>query len=169
MIPGSGPAGTINDKLLYGDNPENPRDPDRTEATDPAQREFRNRFIPSGLDQEVLYNVFVRVRSFRPDVTNVGQRLFLSYAQEVARVDANGDGVISFEEADVNGTSDGLLNTRLYLPPSTFNRFAVTREINDGLLAPRFAPSERAYVASGVLTRVRPSVPASVPIDADLR
>jgi hypothetical protein len=24
-----------------------------------------------------------------------------------------------------------------------FNRFAVTREINDGLLAPRFAPSQR--------------------------
>jgi len=43
------------------------------------------------------------------------------------------------------------------------------REINDGLLAPRFAPSERAYVLSGVLTLVEPSVPASVPIDADLR
>ncbi len=169
VIPGSGPAGVTNDKLVYGDNPDNPRDPDRTEATDPAQREFRNRFIPSALDQEVLYNVFVRVRSFRPAVSDVAQRFFLSYAQEVARVDQNGDGVISFEEADVNGTSDGQPNTRLYLPPSAFNRFAVTREINDGLLAPRFAPSERAYVLSGSLTRVEPSVPASIPIDADLR
>ncbi|MGH8248445.1 MAG: hypothetical protein ACREUU_18655, partial [Gammaproteobacteria bacterium] len=147
VIPGSGPAGVTNDKLRYGDNPDNPRDPDRTEADDPAQREFRNRFIPSGLDQEVLLSVFVRVKSFRPDVTDVAQRLFLAYAQEIGRVDQNGDGVISFREADINGFSDGgQSNRRLYLPPSAFNRFAVTREINDGLLAPRFAPFQRAYV-----------------------
>ncbi len=174
VIPGSGPAGVTNSKLVYGDNPDNPRDPDRgllseTGPGNPAHLEFRNRFIPSGLDQEVLLNAFVRVKSFRPDVTDVGQRLFLSYAQEIARVDQNGDGVISFVEADVNGTSDGLPNTRLYLPPSAFNRFAVTREINDGLLAPRFAPFQRAYVLSGFLTQVQPSVPASIPRDADDR
>ena len=174
VIPGSGPAGVTNDKLVYGDNPDNPRDPDRgllseTGPGNPEHLEFRNRFIPSGLDQEVLLNAFVRVASFRPDVTDAGQRLFLSYAQEIARVDQNGDGVISFVEADVNGTSDGLLNTRLYLPPSAFNRFAVTREINDGLLAPRFAPFQRGYVLSGFLTQVQPSVPASVPEDADDR
>ena len=72
-------------------------------------------------------------------------------------------------EADVNGTSDGLPNSRLYLAPGAFNRFAITRELNDGLLAPRFAPSERAYVLSGFLTRVNPAVGASVPEDADLR
>ena len=170
VIPGSGPAGVTNDKLRYGDNPDNPRDPDRTEADDPAQREFRNRFIPSGLDQEVLLSAFVRVRSFRPDVADVAQRLFLAYAQEISRVDQNGDGVISFQEADINSVSDGgQSNRRLYLPPSAFNRFAVTREINDGLLAPRFAPFQRAYVLSGPVTLVRPSVPASVPRDADNR
>jgi hypothetical protein len=174
VIPGSGPAGVTNDKLVYGDDPDNPRDPDRGLVSEsgpgnPAHLEFRNRFIPSGLDQEVLLNAFVRVASFRPDVTDVGQRLFLSYAQEIARVDQNGDGVISFVEADVDGVSDGLPNTRLYLPPSAFNRFAVTREINDGLLAPRFAPFQRAYVLSGALTLVNPSVPASVPRDADDR
>ena len=170
VIPGSGPAGVVNNKLIYGDNPDNPRDPDRTEAIDPAQRESRNRFIPSALDQEVLLNAFLRVKSFKPDVTDVGMRLFLSYAQEIARVDQNGDGVISFQEADINGFSDGgQSNRRLYLPPSAFNRFAVTREINDGLLAPRFAPFQRAYVLSGSLTLVRPSVPASVPRDADDR
>ena len=85
-------------------------------------------------------------------------------------MDRNGDGVISFVEADVNGTSDGgLPNTRLYLSPRAFNRFAVTREINDGLLAPRFAPFQRAYVLSGSLSLVSPSVPASVPRDADNR
>jgi len=169
-IPGSGPEGVANDKLVYGDNPDNPRDPDRTEAINPAQREFRNRFIPSALDQEVLYDAFVRVASFHPDVTDVGQRLFLAYAQEIGRVDQNGDGVISFAEADINGTSDGgQSNRRLYLPPRAFNRFAVTREINDGLLAPRFAPFQRAYVLSGPVTVVDPSVPASVPIDSDLR
>ncbi|CAN5434010.1 hypothetical protein BH20ACI3_BH20ACI3_42540 [soil metagenome] len=174
VIPGSGPAGVVNDKLLYGDNPDNPRDPDRGLISEegpgnPAHLEFRNRFIPSGLDQEVLFNAFVRVASFRPDVTDVGQRLFLSYAQEIARVDQNGDGVISFVEADVDGLSDGLPNTRLYLSPRAFNRFAVTREIDDGLLAPRFAPFQRAYVLSGMLTLVNPSVPASVPRDADDR
>ncbi len=168
-IPGSGPAGIVNDKLVYGDNPDNPRDPDRAEATNPAQQEFRNRFIPSGLDQEILFNAFLRVASFHPGVTDVGQRLFLSYAQEVARVDQNGDGVISFVEADVDGTSDGLLNTRLYLSPRAFNRFAVTREINDGLLAPRFAPFQRAYVLSGFLTPVSQPARASVPRDADDR
>ena len=169
VIPGSGPAGVTNDKLVYGDNPDDPRDPDRAEATNPAQKEFRNRFIPSALDEEVLLNAFLRVKSFRPNVTDVGQRLFLSYAQEIGRVDQNGDGVISFEEANVNGTSDGLPNTRLYLPPTGFNRFAITREIDDGLLAPRFAPFQRAYVLSGNLTLVQPAVPASIPQDADNR
>ena len=175
VIPGSGPAGVTNNKLTYGDNPDNPRDPDRGAVSDtggqpnPRHLEFRNRFIPSGLDQEILFNAFVRVASFRPEVTDVGQRLFLSYAQEIARVDRNGDGVISFVEADVDGTSDGLPNTRLYLSPRAFNRFAVTRELNDGLLAPRFAPFQRAYVLSGSLTPVIPSVPSSAPRDADDR
>ncbi|OOO02676.1 MAG: hypothetical protein USCGTAYLOR_01096 [Chromatiales bacterium USCg_Taylor] len=48
----------VNDKLIYGDNPDDPRDPDRglvseEEPRNPAHLEFRNRFIPSGLDQEV--------------------------------------------------------------------------------------------------------------------
>ncbi len=174
IIPGSGPQGVINNKITYGDDPDNPRDPDRGLVAEdappnPAHLEFRNRFIPSGLDQEILFNAFVRVASFRPEITDVGQRLFLSYAQEVRRVDQNGDGVISFVEADVEGFSDGLPNTRLYLSPRAFNRFAVTREINDGLLAPRFAPFQRAYVMSGFLTLVDPPAPASVPRDADDR
>ena len=45
----------------------------------------------------------------------------------------------------------------------------MTREIDDGLLAPRFAPSQRAWVLSGALVPVDPSVPASVPRDADDR
>ena len=176
VIPGDGPPSPApdNDKLVYGDNPDNPRDPDRTEATNPARTEFRNRFIPSGLTEELLLNVFVRVTSFMPGTppnspANIGARLLASYAAEVARVDQNHDGVISFEEANVNGTSDGLPNTRLYLPATAFNRFAITREINDGLLAPRFAPSQRAYIVSGFQTLVNPSVPASVCCDADRR
>ena len=34
-----------------------------SEAADPSQRETRNRFIPSALDQEVLLSAFVRVKS----------------------------------------------------------------------------------------------------------
>ena len=73
-----------------------------------------------------------------------------------------GHGVVSFEAANVDGTSDGgLPNTRLYLPATAFNRFAVTREINDGMLAPRFAPSQTGYVLSGNLVPVSPPVTAS--------
>ena len=52
----------------------------------------------------------------------------------------------------MEGLSDGLPNTRLFLSPRSFDRFFVTREINDGLLAPRFEPSQRAWVLSGFLT-----------------
>lgn len=97
------------------------------------------------------------------------RRLFQAYAAEVARVDGNHDGVLTFVEADAEDESDGQSNERLYLPPTAFNRFAVTRELNDGLLAPRFAPSQRAYVLSGLLKRVSPAVPASIGRDGDDR
>ena len=180
LIAGPGPSGAANDKIVYGDNPDDPRDPDRglvtsledldrPQAPNPAHLEFRNRFIPSGLTEEVLLSAFVRIKSFEPNVTAVAQRLFDAYKQELARVDKNQDGVISFVEADVKGTSDGLSNTRLYIPATGFNRYAMTREINDGLLAPRFAPSQRAYVQSGLRKVVNPSVPASTGTDSDLR
>jgi hypothetical protein len=168
VVPGSGPAGIINPSEVLGDDPDDPRDPDRAEGN-PAQVEFRNRFIPSGLANEVLLDVFVRVASFEPGVTDVGQRIFDAYAHEIAKVDANGDGAISFVEADIDEESDGLSNHRLYLSPRAFNRFAVTRELNDGLLAPRFAPSQRSYVASGFAVLVDPAVPASVARDEDDR
>ena len=117
----------------------------------------------------MLLSAFVRVKSFHPEITSVPDRLFRAFAHEISKVDKNGDGVISFEEAELDGTSDGQSNQRLYLPPSAFNRFAITRELNDGLLAPRFAPSQRAYVQAGKRVVVNPSVPASIPQDADNR
>jgi hypothetical protein len=96
--------------------------------------------------------------------------LFDAYAAEVARVDTNHDGIISAPEGDADTASDGFSdNVRLYLSPTSFNRFAVTREINDGLLAPRFAPSERAWVLTGFRVAVAPSVPASGERDSDDR
>jgi len=96
--------------------------------------------------------------------------LFDAYATEVARVDQNGDGIISAAEGDIDTASDGFEdNSRLFLPPTVFNRFAVTREINDGLLAPRFAPSQRAWVLTGVRVPVSPPVDASTGRDADDR
>jgi hypothetical protein len=169
VIPGSGPFGVRNTAATHGDDPNNPRDPDRFEPISSGQTETRNRFIPSGLTAEIFRNVFARPASFLPGVTDVGQRLLRAYAIEVARVDQNGDGAISFAEADVEGSSDGLPNTRLFLSPRSFNRFFVTRELNDGLLAPRLEPSQRAWVLSGFLTLVQPAVRASVPQDADLR
>ncbi len=88
----------------------------------------------------------------------------------MARVDLNGDGIISAVEGDVDTPTDGFPdNRRLYLSPLSFNRFAVTREINDGLLAPRFSPSQRAWVLSGTLVEVDPPVAASAGRDADDR
>ena len=103
-------------------------------------------------------------------MTDFKKRLFDAYAIEVSRVDANGDGVVSALEGDVDSASDGFAdNSRLFIPATQFNRFAVTREINDGLLAPRFAPSQKAWVLSGTLTPVSPAVPASAGRDGDDR
>ena len=44
-----------------------------------------------------------------------------------------------------------------------------TREINDGLLAPRFAPSQRGWVLKGFLVSVSPTVLASEGRDGDDR
>jgi hypothetical protein len=194
VVPGSGPSGTgpkgpgptggTNDPRVVGDDPDNPRDPDRLLNTSPddpdrpavnndEHKEKRLRFIPSGLANEVLLDVYVRVASFEPTTTDVVQRLFDAYAAEVALVDtngANGDGILTAVEADLEATSDGgQSNDRLFIPVTQFNRFAVTREINDGLLAPRFAPSQRAWVLSGALHLVSPAVDASRPQDADNR
>jgi hypothetical protein len=185
LIPGSGPSGISNDKVQYGDDPNDPRDPDRGPNASPDdpdrptqndddQKETRLRFIPSGLANEILLDVYVRRASFQPGVTDLSKRLFDAYASEVARIDGNDggrvDGVVTFVEADLEGTSDGgQSNDRLFLPATQFNRFEVTREINDGLLAPRFAPSDRAVVLSGTLVPVNPAVRASIRRDGDDR
>jgi hypothetical protein len=170
IVPGSGPRGVVNLASVLGDNPNLPRDPDKFDGTVDAQREFRQRGIPSGLANEVLLDVYERPASFEPSVTDLERRLFDAYAAEVARVDQNGDGIISAVEGDIDTASDGFQdNTRLFLPATAFNRFAVTREINDGLLAPRFAPSQRAWILTGTRVPVSPAVPASAGRDADDR
>ncbi len=178
IVPGSGPHGINNDPVRYGDNPNNkgviqasgPRDPDKFDAEDDSQREFRQRFIPSGLANEIFLDVYERLASFEPATSDFNTRLFDAYAAEVARVDTNGDGVVSAAEGDVDTASDGFPdNTRLFIPATQFDRFAVTREINDGLLAPRFAPSQKGWVLSGSLVPVSPSVPASEGEDSDDR
>ena len=170
IVPGSGPSGKKNDPRAVGDDPNLPRDPDKFDGTDNAQREFRQRGIPSALANEVFLDVYLRRASFEPQVKNLQQRLFDAYAVEVARVDQNGDGIISAPEGDIDTATDGFAdNSRLYLSPTVFERFAVTREINDGLLAPRFSPSQRAFVLSGTRVAVSPAVPASAGRDADDR
>src|SRR6267154_2727553 len=140
IIPGSGPAGVKNDPVRYGDNPNTagvlqasgPRDPDKFDADVDSQREFRQRFIPSGLAKEVFLDVYERLISFEPSVTDFKKRLFDAYAAEVARVDTNGDGVISAAEGDLDTASDGFPdNARLFIPATKYNRVAITREIND--------------------------------------
>lgn len=181
VVPGSGPNGVTNSPVVVGDNPDDPRDPDRGQATslmdadrpqppNDDHKEKRNRFVPSGLGNEILLDAYVRLASYEPGVTDIRQRLFDAYRDEVARIDQNGDGIVAFEDADAEDTSDGgQSNERLYLSALSYNRFAVTREINDGLLAPRFAPSQRAWVLSGEFTLVSPPVNASIPQDGDNR
>jgi hypothetical protein len=170
IVPGSGPSGVQNRARDVGDNPNLPRDPDKFDGTVDAQREFRQRGVPSGLAHEIYLDVYERLASFEPDVKRLERRLNDAYAAEVARVDLNGDGIISAVEGDVDTPTDGFPdNARLYLSPLSFNRFAVTREINDGLLAPRCSPSQRAWVLSGTLVEVNPPIPASAGRDADDR
>jgi hypothetical protein len=170
IVPGSGPAGIRNAPQKVGDNPFLPRDPDKFDGDDDAQREFRQRFIPSGLANEVFLDVYARPASFEPHERNLTRRLFRAYAAEVARVDQNGDGIISAVEGDPDSSTDGFAdNTRLFIPATAFGRFAITREINDGYLAPRFAPSQRAWVMSGTIQSVSPAIAASLGRDADDR
>jgi hypothetical protein len=104
--------------------------------------------------------------SFEPG-TPFPDRLFDAYKLEVGRVDQNGDGIISAVEGDIDSASDGFEdNSRLFLAATTFNRFAVTREINDGLLAPRFAPSQKAWLLNGFAKRVDPAVTGSAGRDS---
>ena len=169
IVPGPGPAGTANDPVKFGDSPFLPRDPDKFDGDDDAQREFRMRFIPSGLANEVFLDTYERLASFEPG-TPYPQRLFDAYKFEVSLVDQDGDGVISAVEGDVDTPSNGFEdNARLFLPATTFDRFAVTREINDGLLAPRFAPSQKAWVLQGSRQGVSPAVIASSGRDSDDR
>jgi hypothetical protein len=170
IVPGPGPAGQGNSPTAVGDNPNLPRDPDKFDGDVDAQREFRERGIPSGLANEVFLDVYLRLASFEPHNQNLQRRLFEAYEEEVERVDPNGHGIITAVVGDIDTATDGFAdNSRLYLPPTVFNRFAVTREINDGLLAPRFSPSQRGWVLTGVRVPVTPAVAASTGRDADDR
>lgn len=151
IVPGSGPFGiNNNDPHIYGDNPSDPRDPDRFESIDPAQKEFRLRSVPSGLTEEIHRDVFIRRASFHPEENNLERRLFFAMAYEYSLVDTNNDGVLTFEELDIDGTSDGgQSNERLYFAITEFDRLIIQREINDGMIVPRFANSQRAWVLNG--------------------
>lgn len=167
--------------IQYGDNPNLPRDPDKFDADVDSQREFRERFIPSAVAREVFLNVYERLDSFRPDLVVLEQRLVEGYKAAIAVADADHNGIISAAEGDVDTCNPKCFpatpsdeckvsdNSCLYLSPRTYNRFAVTREINDGYLAPRFAPSQRAWVLSGERVNVSPPASASVGRDSDDR
>jgi hypothetical protein len=183
IVPGNGPGANQIKKnaVQLGDNPDRPRDPDLFDSEVDSQREFRQRFVPSGIANETFLNVFERLDSFEPAQGNLTQRLFEGYKAAVATVDTNGDGVISAAEGDIDtcnpncppsGNPDcpeGRDNTCIFLVPRSYNRFAVTREINDGLLAPRFAPSTRAWVLSGTIVTGFPVIAASEGRDSDDR
>jgi len=156
IVPGDGPGENRDPKraVAFGDNPDSPRDPDRFDSDVDSQREFRERFVPSGIANEAFLNTFERLASFEPDVHDLNTRLFDGYKAALTIVDTNHDGIVSAAEGDIDTPNPNCPqkdNTCIYLLPRSYNRFAVTREINDGLLAPRFAHSTRAWVLSGSL------------------
>jgi hypothetical protein len=163
--------------VAFGDNPDSPRDPDRFDSEVDAQREFRERFVPSGIANEAFLNAFERLSSFEPGEHNLQRRLLDGYRAAVALVDTNHDGIVSAQEGDIDTenpncppSAEGVRdNTCIFLLPRTFNRFAVTREINDGLLAPRFAPSTRGWVLSGKVVNNFTPFGASSQEDSDDR
>jgi hypothetical protein len=175
IVPGNEPGDNNRnrrDAVAFGDNPDRPRDPDLFDADDDTQREFRQRFVPSGVAREVFLNAFERLASFEPNEHNLTQRLLKGYKAAVGTVDTNGDGIISAEEGDVDTANPNCPqgdNTCIFLTPRSFDRFAVTREINDGLLAPRFAPSTRGFVLSGQIVTGFPVIAASEGRDSDDR
>jgi hypothetical protein len=180
IVPGDEPGENRErrEAVTFGDNPDSPRDPDRFDSDVDAQREFRERFAPSGIANEAFLNAFERLASFEPGEHNLEKRLLDGYKAAVALVDTNHDGIISAPEGDVDtenkncpmdpdtGAQD---NFCIFLSPRTFNRFAVTREVNDGLLAPRFAPSTRGWTLSGEIVTLQNSIPASEGEDSDDR
>jgi hypothetical protein len=167
--------------IMFGDNPNLPRDPDKFDADVDSQREFRERFVPSGIAREAFLNAFERLDSFRPGLRNIEERLEEGYKEALTVADTNHDGIISAPEGDIDTCNANCFpatpsdqcavsdNSCLYLLPKTYNRFAVTREINDGYLAPRFAPSQRGWVLTGSRVDVSPAVNASVGRDSDDR
>src|SRR5262249_38703190 len=139
VVPGSGPSGTgptgpgftggTHDPLVDGDDPNNPRDPDRlldTSPDDPDRgmvlnddhKEKRLRFSPSGLPNGILLATFARVTPFEAG-TPLPQRLFNAYRAEAARVDpggVDGAGTLTAVEVDLEDFSDGgLSNDRLFI------------------------------------------------------
>jgi hypothetical protein len=177
IVPGNEPANNNRGRraaVMFGDNPDRPRDPDLFDADEgfDNQREFRERFVPSGIAREAFLNAFERLASFEPGETNLTRRLLDGYRAAVALVDTDRNGIISAAEGDIDTASklcpQGDL-TCIYLLPRSFDRFAVTREINDGLLAPRFAPSTRGWVLAGQAVTGFTVVPASEGRDSDDR
>jgi hypothetical protein len=57
IVPGDSPASNNRSPALavkFGDNPDLPRDPDKFDAEVESQREFRERFVPSGIANEAM-------------------------------------------------------------------------------------------------------------------
>jgi hypothetical protein len=177
IVPGNEPASNnrgVREAVTFGDNPDRPRDPDLFDADEgfDSQREFRERFVPSGIAREALLNAFERLASFEPHEHNLTRRLLDGYKAAVALIDTNHDGIISAAEGDIDTASTfcpGHDLACVFLLPRSYDRFAVTREINDGLLAPRFAPSTRGWALSGRAVTGFPVVPASQGRDSDDR
>lgn len=64
---------------LPGDAPLDPRDPDRCEdSVNFTQAEFRNRFIPGNVANEIFLDIFIRTESFAPELVYLSVYIWLT-------------------------------------------------------------------------------------------
>jgi hypothetical protein len=110
--------------------------------------------IPSGVAREILLDAYVRKASFEPNVTDINQRLSDAYTAQVSKVDTNRDGVISTDEAAAAAAA----GTSVFLEPSAFNRFAVSKETSNG--AEQSSPG--SVILQGTLQAVSGTPPATI-------
>lgn len=120
------------------DNEDDPRDPDS-----PASRSMR--LIPSGISRDILVDTFIRRATVHPELTldhDFTKRLLTIYFDRIDHLDNDGDGLL--DRADV------IDKPECFIPYNCYQRVAITREINDGWLGPRYIPSQKAFVLSGM-------------------
>jgi hypothetical protein len=161
IVPGSGPRGITNLASVFGDNPSLPRDPDKFDGDVTPSGSFGSAAFRRARERGLLTS-----RETRFVRTSAGSGAGCSTRTQPRRPGRSERRRHHLgRRGDIDAVGWLQDNTRLFLPATAFDRFAVTRRSTDGLLAPR-CPSQR-LILTGTRVAVSPAVPASAGRDAD--